>query len=77
MDVLHLAGALMEHFLKGIAPLRHWYFNPNDKDNEYKSSLTYKNLNGVIPSRKCSIKASAKYKTSIYVLTEICLQRRK
>ena len=23
MEVLHLAGALMEHFLEGIAPLRH------------------------------------------------------
>ena len=23
----YLAGVLMEHFLKGIAPLRHWYIN--------------------------------------------------
>ena len=26
---LHLAGALMEHFLEGIAPLRHWYISLN------------------------------------------------
>ena len=24
-EFLHSAGALMEHFLEGIAPLRHWY----------------------------------------------------
>ena len=24
-EVLFLAGALMEHFLEGVAPLRHWY----------------------------------------------------
>ena len=29
----------MEHFLEGIAPLRHWYINPNEKSNKYKSSL--------------------------------------
>ena len=34
-----LAGSLMEHFLEGIAPLRHWYINPNEKSNKYKSSL--------------------------------------
>ena len=39
MEVLHLAGALMEHSLEGIAPLRHWYINPNEKSNKYKSSL--------------------------------------
>ena len=27
----------MEHFLEGIAPLRHWYINPNEKSNKYKS----------------------------------------
>ena len=31
-------------------------------------------LNRALPSWKCSIKAPAKYKTSIYVWTEICLQ---
>ena len=31
--------ALMEHFLEGIAPLRHWYINQNEKGNKYKSSL--------------------------------------
>ena len=29
----------MEHFLAAIAPLRHWYINPNAKSNKYKSSL--------------------------------------
>ena len=29
----------MEHFLEGIDPLRHWYINPNEKSNNYKSSL--------------------------------------
>ena len=29
----------MEHFLEGIAWLRHWYINPNEKSNKYKSSL--------------------------------------
>ena len=33
-----LAGALMEHFLEGNAPLRLWYINPNEKSNKYKSS---------------------------------------
>ena len=36
--------------------------------------LVYQCLNGAIPSMKCSIKAPPKCKTSIYVLTEICLQ---
>ena len=34
-----LAGALMEHFLEIIALLRHWYINPNEKSDKYKSSL--------------------------------------
>ena len=34
-----LAGALMEHFFDGIVPLRYWYVNPNEKSNNYKSSL--------------------------------------
>ena len=33
-----------------------------------------KPLNGALPSRKCSIKAPAKFKTSVYVLTDIYLQ---
>ena len=33
-----IVGALMEHFLEGIAPLRHWYINLNEKSNKYKSS---------------------------------------
>ena len=31
MEVLHLAGALMEHFLEGSAPLRLWYINSEEK----------------------------------------------
>ena len=27
----------MEHLLEGIAPLRHWYINPNEKSNKYGS----------------------------------------
>ena len=38
----HLAGALMEHLLEGIAPLRHWYINPNEKSEETR--LTNMNL---------------------------------
>ena len=38
-DIRHLAGALVEHFLEGIAPLGHWYINPNKKRNKYNSSL--------------------------------------
>ena len=29
----------MEHLVEGIALLRHWYINPNEKCNKYKSSL--------------------------------------
>ena len=35
------------------------------------SKLTYQSLNGALPSRKCSIKAPAKCKTSIFVLMKI------
>ena len=63
---LHLAGALIERFLEVIAPLRHWYYNQNEKS-----------LNGALPSSKFSIKAPAKCKTSVYVLMEIRHQRSK
>ena len=33
--------ALMEHLFEGIAPLRHWYNNPNDKSNKYKYYLHF------------------------------------
>ena len=47
----------MEHFLEGIAPLRHWYITPNEKSKKYKSSLlskitkalTEQFLQGIIP----------------------------
>ena len=38
-EFLHLADALMEHFLEGIDPLRYWHINPNEKSDKYKSSL--------------------------------------
>ena len=63
---LHLAGVLIEHFLKGISLLRYWYINPNHRSNKYKSSL-YQSLNGALPSRKCSMKKAPKCKTSIRV----------
>ena len=34
LEFLHLAGALMEHFLEGMAPLRYLYINPNEKSNK-------------------------------------------
>ena len=43
MEVLHLAGALMEYFLEGIALLRHWYINQNTK------ALTEHFLQGNVP----------------------------
>ena len=33
--------ALMEHLFEGIAPLRYWYNNPNDKSNKYKYYLHF------------------------------------
>ena len=38
------------------------------------SELSHQSLNGALPLWKCSIKAPAKWKTSVYVLREICLQ---
>ena len=64
-EVLHLAGALIEHFLEGYAPLSHWHIYPNEKSNKYKYSLPKSSTS--FNSRKCSIKASAKCKTSIYL----------
>ena len=29
----------MEHYIEGITSLRHWYINPNEKSNKFKSSL--------------------------------------
>ena len=76
-----IKAALMGNFHGGIPPLRYWYTNPNEKSNKHKyvlsSELTYQSLNRALPSRKCSIKAPAKCITSVYVLTEICLQWRK
>ena len=40
----------------------------------FSSEITYQSLNGALSSRKCSIKASTNCKTSVYVLTDICLQ---
>ena len=67
----HLAGALMEYFLEGVTPLRHWYINPKweEQIQIFSSELTYQILNCALPSRKCSIKAPAKCKPPIYVMT--------
>ena len=40
----------------------------------FSSDLTYQSFNRALPLRKCFIKAPAICKTSVYVLTEICLQ---
>ena len=53
-----LTGALINQILEGIAPLRHWYVNPNEKSNKYNFFFTYpiyQSLNKALPSRKCSI----------------------
>ena len=67
-EFFHLVGALMEHFLEGSA-------------REYLYLLIWVNvpmsINGVIPSRKCSIKAPAKLRNYGYVLTQTCHQRSK
>ena len=39
----------MEHFLEGIAQLRHWYINQNENSNKiqiFSSELTNQSLNG-------------------------------
>ena len=41
---ISLASVLMEHFLEGIAPLRHWYLNPIEKRHNYKSSVVFSQL---------------------------------
>ena len=38
-DIFQFSGVLMEYFHEGIAPIRHWYVNPNEKSKKYKSSL--------------------------------------
>ena len=65
----------MEHFLEGIAPLRNWCINLNERSNKIQLlafELTYQSLNG-----STSVMEPAKCKTSIYVLMEICLQYTK
>ena len=60
MEILHLAGALMEHFLEGSDPLRLWKLKLRREDLyllPFSFGLMYQCLNGAIPSRKCSIKA--------------------
>ena len=37
--VFSFSRCLNEHFLEGIALLRHWYINPNEKSNKYQFSL--------------------------------------
>ena len=66
----------MEYLPEGIAPLRHWYINPNETTNKYKSSLlslltkalTEHFLQGNIPLRHL-LNAKPPFTC---VLTEIC-----
>ena len=39
LEFPNLSGALIEHFLEGLALLRHWHINPNEKSDKSKSSL--------------------------------------
>ena len=39
INIVSSFSRLMEHFLEGISILRHWYIDPNEKSNKYKSSL--------------------------------------
>ena len=43
----------------------------------FSFGLMYQGLDGAIPSWKCSIKAPAKWRNSVYVLVKICHQRSK
>ena len=77
---MNLATSLMEHFLEGSSTLRFWQVNSEEKILYwllFSFGLMYQCLNGAIPSRKCSITAPAKWRNSVYVLTEICNQRSK
>ena len=60
---MNLADALIEHFLEGIDPIRHWYIIPNEKTKKssllsftYTKALT--ELGALVSSRKISIKAN-------------------
>ena len=61
----------MEYFLEGIAPLTQMKRVTNTNILFWTKKQS---LNGALPSRKCSVKAPANFKTSVYVLMEICLQ---
>lgn len=66
----------MEHFIEEFADP---HINPNEKRDKCKSSLLSllsKALMERFPSIKCSSKAPAKLKNNVYVLMEICRQRR-
>ena len=70
----------MEQFLEGIAPLRDWYFNPNEKSNKYKSSLLslskwFFSISRLIV-RKSQLEAPLKSEENIWVLGLICISIR-
>ena len=67
-------GALMEHFLEGIGTLTHTRRVTNT-NLLFRVNLP-KHRHRALPSRKFSMKAPAKCKTFVYVLTEICHQRK-
>ena len=53
--------SVSRHVLEGIAWLRNWYINPNEKSNNYlqifSSGFTFQIHNRALPLRKCSFKA--------------------
>ena len=79
IEYLHSAGALMEYFIefiisdKTLGTLAQMKSVTNIQI--FLSELTYQSrLIRALPPIKCSIKAPANLKNSIYVLTKICLQ---
>ena len=51
----------MEHFLEGIAPVRHWYINPNEKSKKYISSLLSKLTKAYIFSNQTKVSSPTTY----------------
>ena len=71
---------LIEQILEGIVPLKDWYILPKWEYQQVKffsSELTQQSLNRECLSSKCSTKAPATQRNSVFVLTLIWHQRRK
>ena len=60
-EILRAHLSVSRHVLEGIAWLRNWYINPNEKSNNYlqifSSGFTFQIHNRALPLRKCSFKA--------------------